>query len=96
MSNLWRSALLLGVAVMMGGATCQTPYPPFVVEPTDTDKCGAACENLQRLGCAEGDPLEDGTSCIDFCVNTQQSGHPLNPACVMGIQACSELNACLR
>jgi len=89
-----RMILALVVMSLMMGATCQTRPPPIVIEPSDTDKCDAACVKLRQLGCPEGEPLEDGTSCTKFCVDTQQSGHPLNPTCVMQMGACSELPAC--
>jgi len=90
-----RLALGAFVVVMMAGATCQTPYPPPIpIEPNDTENCPAACEKLRELGCPEGQPLEDGTTCEKFCTDTQQSGHPLNPTCVMGMSSCTELPGC--
>lgn len=62
--------------------------------PDDTHMCADACENLRALGCQEGEQLEDGSSCESFCVETQDSGHALNPTCVSQIQACSEIESC--
>jgi len=88
----------LGCAVVLvfclGGVTCQPVHPPIPIEPNDTENCAAACTHLTALGCPEGEPLEDGTSCTKFCVDTQKSGHPLNPTCVMKMTACSELEGC--
>jgi len=92
--KLIRTILMLTVAFLMLGATCQTRPPPVPIEPTDTANCASACAKLQHLGCPEGDPLEDGTTCTKFCEDTQQSGHALNPTCVMGMTACSELPGC--
>jgi len=71
-----------------------TPIPePTPREPTDTPNCAKACEHLNKLGCEEGKPLGDGTTCTKFCENTQKSGHALNPTCVMTITKCEELDA---
>ena len=58
--------------------------------------CPAACEKLRELGCPEGQPLEDGTTCEKFCKDTQESGHALRPSCVMNITACSQVNDCTK
>ena len=92
--RILRIVALLLLALGMGGATCQPVNPPIVIEPTGTENCAAACQHLVELGCPEGDPLEDGTSCTKFCEDTQRSGHPLNPTCVMKMSSCSELNGC--
>lgn len=67
---------------------------PVVTTPDDTDMCAPACEHLRDLGCEEGEPLEDGTSCEAFCIEVQTSGHSLNPTCVADIAACSEIEEC--
>lgn len=74
-------------------ACSQTPEPhkPAVHLPTDTPSCPTACQHLRDLGCEEGAPLEDGTSCEKFCEDTQNSGHALRPSCVMTITTCAEL-----
>jgi len=89
-----RMILYLFVAGMMFGATCQTRPIPIPIEPDDTHNCASACDKLAELGCPEGLPLADGTTCEKFCTDTQQSGHPLRPTCVMGMTSCSELPAC--
>jgi len=87
--------LLLGILCLgFVACTCVTGPKPTPVEPTDTDKCAAACARLVELGCEEGQPLEDGTTCAKFCVDTQESGHALNPTCVVGLQACGQLGTC--
>lgn len=89
-----RFAILSLFAVCSLGATCGITPPPIPIEPEHTELCPAACENLRRLGCPEGSPLEDGTTCEAFCKETQEQGHPLNPKCVSEINSCSELNEC--
>lgn len=84
----------IGVLFLFVGISCHGSLVPVVIEPTDTDKCPAACAHLQMLGCAEGQPLEDGTTCEQFCTDTQENGQPLNPTCVMSIKTCAGINAC--
>jgi hypothetical protein len=67
---------------------------PTEVDPTNTANCTEACSHLALLGCEEGKPLLDGTSCTVFCENTQKAGHALNSACVMTIKACPEIEKC--
>jgi len=73
--------------------SCQPP--PVVIQPNDTDRCGAACAHLVALGCEEGQPLPDGTSCEEFCVDSQVNGHALAPSCVEKVKACADLKTCL-
>lgn len=84
---------LLAAFLVLSGGTCHVPIVPVVV-PGDVEKCPAACEHLRALSCPEGLPLEDGTSCEDFCVYTQKNGQPLNPSCIVGVKACSEVGSC--
>jgi hypothetical protein len=85
---------ILVIIVILMGAHCGGPPPPLLLEPTDTDNCAAACARLVELSCPEGAPLEDGTTCTAFCEETQRSGHPLNPTCVMGLRECSAISEC--
>jgi hypothetical protein len=95
MKRLLALFVFLFLAATLLGATCKPP-PPQPVEPKDTADCPAACEKLRELGCPEGDPLEDGTTCEVFCKDTQESGHALRPSCVMGITDCSQLRDCTK
>ena len=88
---------LIGLAILLFaafslGATCRPVPTP--IEPLDTADCHAACVNLRNLGCVEGQPLEDGTSCREFCEETQRSGHALRPKCVMKISMCVDIDKC--
>ena len=74
-------------------STCGGPPVPVPIEPGDTANCAPACENLRRLGCPEGDPIE-GSTCEADCVAIQQSGHALNPTCVMNINSCHDISNC--
>lgn len=92
MKHFTLALAFLALSQIMGCASCEpkpTPHPP-----TDTDQCPAACEHLRELGCPEGDPLEDGTTCEKFCIDTQEAGHGLNPTCVKDITSCEEIDNC--
>ncbi len=82
--------ILVFVAVMSFGGTCGQ-VKPTPIEPTDTADCAGACQHLQDLGCEEGEPLEDGTTCEAFCEATQKSGHALRPACIITIPYCEAM-----
>jgi len=82
---------LLVMSPLLLGSHCQVKPPPIVIEPDDTDQCGAACDHLRALGCPEGMPLMDGTTCEEFCIQTQKDGFALAPSCVVTIEKCEEL-----
>ncbi len=86
---LMTAAVVFAFAILTGGHCKPGPIP---VEPEDTNKCAAACQRLQELRCPEGEILADGTTCVQFCEQTQRNGHALNPTCVMTIESCAEVN----
>lgn len=81
-------------SLFLTGAQCQVRNVPVPTDPGDSDLCAPACEHLRDLGCEEGDPLEDGTTCEMFCLQTQTKGHRLNLPCVIQISSCEDLFAC--
>jgi len=83
------NALCLSVLLAACGPAVEHPHPHL---PTDTPMCPDACAHLRELGCDEGKPLQDGTSCEDFCQSTQDSGHALTPSCVVNIKKCSDMD----
>ncbi len=85
--------VLIVVALVSVGCVMWIAPTPDPVVPNDTAKCKAACENLSRLGCPEGQPLPDGTPCVKFCEDTQKNGHALNPTCMAKVKACSEVDS---
>jgi hypothetical protein len=87
---MWR-LLILSVFLISCGHIRPIPVPI----PKDSSSCAAACANLQKLGCEEGKPLEDGTTCEKFCVDTQKAGHDLNPKCLVTVEECYEVEACM-
>ena len=94
MRHILFAFVLAAVAALSMGSTCRTKPSPAPIEPKDTADCPAACEKLRALGCPEGQPLEDGTTCEKFCQDTQESGHALRPSCVMDITTCEQLPKC--
>lgn len=82
-------ALVFAFAALTGGHCKPGPTP---IEPEDTDKCAAACQRLQELKCPEAEPLADGTTCVQFCEQTQRNGHALNPTCIATVKSCAEVN----
>jgi hypothetical protein len=87
------------VVVVISGLSCSTTdggkgsngepkVSPF------QQPCEAFCQHLRALGCKEGEPLRDGTSCETFCINTQEAGHNLHIPCILERQSCTELQKC--
>ena len=84
-----RHTILAILLILLAGCVPKpTPHP---VDPADRVACPAACEHLRELGCEEGQPLEDGTTCEVWCEATQEAGHALRPSCVATIKTCDEL-----
>lgn len=82
------------ILVLCCVSACEpAPLQPTPRPPLDSSSCDAACAHLRELRCEEGFALQDGTSCEQFCHDTQDSGHALNPACVLTIRICSELDS---
>jgi len=99
MSSRVRATAILLVAAVFG-AGCATKDGGTTADGTGASdlqrSCEAFCQHLRALGCPEGQPLESGTSCEKFCVDTQAAGHDLQIACVLKIQSCSQLQSCNR
>ena len=99
--SLGRSAAITVLIVLgaLAGASCTTTES---VKPSDAGgdastierSCQAYCQHLRTLGCKEGEPLQSGTSCETFCVDTQKAGHDLRTACVLRIRSCGEIQSC--
>jgi hypothetical protein len=83
-----------------------TACHPIVIKPAsvahstpvvvDTDLCGAAQANLQKLGCiSTTDPYTTkGKSFEEFCRETQNNQIFINPRCLSSVQSCQEMNGC--
>ncbi len=69
--------------------------PAYVVQEVGgAEDCPLACQNLVKLGCEEGKPLEDGTTCEVFCRQSLTNGHNLKPKCVSSILSCDKIESC--
>ena len=84
----------IALVLMLALACRNIPVDPVIIEPTDTDRCHAACVRLRQLSCPESETLADGTTCEVFCVATQREGHALRPSCVQNIQRCADVRQC--
>lgn len=80
--------------ILFSGCLFEPEPTPTPVDPADAHTCGSACKHLRALGCEEGQPLSNGTTCEVFCEETQASGHALRPSCVDDIKVCSEIDSC--
>ncbi len=63
---------------------------PKAEEIKDTHDCNGACKHLQDLKCSEGNDYQ-GQSCVEFCTQTQDTGHALKPSCVLNITKCEDM-----
>jgi len=90
-----RMKQLLSIAVvlmMMAMVSCQT-IPPMPIEPPGTSSCPAACQQMKMLGCPEGEDIPEGPTCTQFCIETQELGHSMNPQCLKTINTCEEISS---
>lgn len=86
-------AALLGLSACGGGTP--PPEPSYPDGGAASERCGAACENLRRLGCPEGEPTEDGTTCEELCRRVEtESGLSVWPACVEELDHCPMGDEC--
>lgn len=81
---------LLVIAAALSLTACELPPP----KPAPTDGCAAACENLRRLGCEEGQSTQGGESCEAVCDNAQLSPAPLPTSCVARASSCDQASQC--
>jgi hypothetical protein len=81
---------LIGCGALKNKKVTTDPTKDFPV--LESEKCGEMCSHLKQLGCEEGEPLPDGTSCEDFCKSMGNNGHNLNISCILSIKECSELS----
>lgn len=85
--------VILACLFCCGCGSCPLVPTPAPIDPRDATTCPGACMHLRQLGCEEGQPLPDGTTCEVFCERTQAAGHALRPSCVMQITTCAELES---
>lgn len=85
--------IILGVFLLCVFTGCHIygPHIPPMPLASQDNNCEGACQHLRDLGCEEGFPLEDGTTCEAFCKETQDAGHILRPSCVMTLTSCDDV-----
>lgn len=103
--------LLLVLALVLTGCPASTdPQPPQPPPPRpgpsptpevrDTDKCGAAYENLKGLECRDsrGKPMwvnsDDETFDVTCRRIQEEGGVFLDPVCIAEAPTCEEANVC--
>ncbi len=86
------------LSAMLLAGTCNQDVEPVRPKPVDAGTpadCSAACQHMRELGCEEGKPTPGGATCEDVCNNVEGSGTvTLNPACVVGISRCDQIESC--
>lgn len=96
MSRATKAIAIILTAGFLMGSSCWTNVPdPVDPEPTPvpTEGCAGACYHMKKLGCPEGNDLEDGTTCTKFCEDTEKAGHPLNTECIIKAESCEAMKA---
>ena len=77
-------ALLVGCSSSStGSGQTSTTHP----KPQVTS-CSTACFHLSDMNCEEAMSLPDGTTCENFCLETQSLGHGLNISCAIKSKSC--------
>lgn len=80
--------LLVAIFVSSCSIMCESPAAQVPTEHLISD-CEAACNRLQDLGCEEGEPDEDGASCLVICEETQAAGLvDLEPEKIAASESC--------
>jgi hypothetical protein len=98
-----RAILLLSLLVAAG---CRQEKDPEIPAPppapaSDPAFCAEACAQHEELGCEEGEPVynsdlpgpagEPNQSCEEWCVEMQERGSALNPACTRLVSSCDQI-----
>lgn len=87
---------LLFVVLLAGCVTQPGPAPL----PPGGDACARACGRLRQLGCADGQPTDEGTSCETLCAHdVTEPEAQLTAAylsCLAQIRECDEELHCER
>ena len=88
------AATMLLIACL--GSCRPAVQPPPDVDDADAEDarvspCARACERLHALGCPEGEPSRNGTSCLDVC---RTAGVLVNAPCVARAPTIDAIHAC--
>lgn len=93
-------------SILMLASRCGSA-PVYPDDPDAPEDCDAACGNMVRLGCEEGDGspgpdeqfgTEDDVSCVAVCRNAMSGskGIPVRPICVSKVDACDDVEDCYK
>lgn len=87
------AAPLLLVALLGSCRPAAQPPPDVDVDAEDArvSPCARACERLHSLGCPEGEPSRNGTSCLEVC---RTAGVLVNAPCVARAPNVDAVHAC--
>ena len=77
-----------------GSETTVVPNKPPEPRSRFTEACRNYCQHAEAMQCPEGAPLGDGTSCLKFCVDTNEAGHSMDFGCASRAANCEELGRC--
>ncbi len=86
--------------VLLLSVACSGHQPKPTPIPQDTDMCGSAEQNLERMQCKDqrGDPMwvnKKGERFQVTCENAQRNAVIfLDPACISQAKSCEEANQC--
>lgn len=87
------------LALLLAGLAGCPPKPPTPPTPPERDAgaatCSDACTHLAALGCKEGKPTPEGSTCAEVCENVQSSGViSWNLGCRTHIESCAQVDDC--
>jgi hypothetical protein len=93
LSGIWVLSFAL---VLASCATYSDITPPVALTPGTQADCAQACQHLRALGCATGNPTQQGGTCEAVCQNAETSGYASeNPTCLAQVKSCgAEEDAC--
>lgn len=99
-SSAYGVSLVVGLAGLSLGATCEPPRPGPPPQVRDdggpaSDVCEASCRNQRLLQCpgASGKSSPRGRTCEEVC-REQNAAFDLKPDCVARATNCSEIKSC--
>lgn len=82
---------LLALALLL--AACPPTPPP--TPPPGAATCQDLCLHLTRLNCEAAKPTAEGATCIEVCLNLQNSGIIARDLdCAVRAQSCAAVDAC--
>lgn len=97
-----RYLALVFILFACGPAPAPVTPPAPTVEPTNSDMCVAAKDNLIRLGCKDegrllGEPSKKGVPFDEFCHKLVETGtfRSNQPRCLATVGSCADVDRCM-